>query len=54
MINRLVGEKVTIVTKVPGTTRTTIRAVVTRADAQVVLLDTPGLGKPRHHYGPSA
>lgn len=47
LVNRLVGEKVTIVTKVPGTTRTTVRAVVTREDAQVVLLDTPGLGKPR-------
>jgi GTP-binding protein Era len=46
-VNRLVGEKVAIVTKVPGTTRTTVRAVVTRADAQVVLLDTPGLAKPR-------
>ena len=45
------GEKVTIVTKVPGTTRTTIRAVVTREDAQVVLLDTPGLGKPRTTMG---
>jgi GTP-binding protein Era len=47
LVNRLVGEKVTIVTKVPGTTRTTVRAVVTREDAQVVLLDTPGLAKPR-------
>ena len=47
LVNRLVGEKVTIVTKVPGTTRTTVRAVITRDDAQVVLLDTPGLAKPR-------
>jgi GTPase len=47
LINRLVGEKVAIVTKVPGTTRTAIRAVLTRPDAQLVLLDTPGLSKPR-------
>ena len=47
LINRLVGEKVAIVTQVPGTTRTAVRAVVTREDAQVVLLDTPGLAKPR-------
>lgn len=47
LINRLVGEKVAIVTKVPGTTRTTVRAVLTRPDAQLVLLDTPGLSKPR-------
>jgi GTPase len=46
LINRLVGEKVAIVTKVPGTTRTAIRAVLTRSDAQLVFLDTPGLSKP--------
>jgi len=51
LVNRLVGEKVTIVTKVPGTTRTTVRAVVTRDDAQVVLLDTPGLAKPKTAMG---
>jgi GTPase len=38
---------VAIVTKVPGTTRTAVRAVLTRTDAQLVLLDTPGLSKPR-------
>jgi GTP-binding protein Era len=38
---------VAIVTKVPGTTRTAVRAVLTRPDAQLVLLDTPGLSKPR-------
>jgi GTP-binding protein Era len=51
LVNRLVGEKVTIVTKVPGTTRTTVRAVITRDDAQVVLLDTPGLAKPKTAMG---
>jgi GTPase len=47
LINQLVGEKVAIVTQVPGTTRTAIRAVLTRPTAQLVLLDTPGLAKPR-------
>ncbi len=51
LANQLVGEKVTIVTQVPGTTRTTVRAVVTREDAQIVLLDTPGLAKPRTAMG---
>jgi GTPase len=47
LVNRLVGEKVSIVTRVPGTTRTTVRGVVTRPEAQLVLLDTPGLSRPR-------
>ena len=47
LLNRLVGEKVAIVTEVPGTTRNAIRGVVNRPDAQVVFLDTPGLAKPR-------
>ena len=47
LLNHLLGEKVAIVTRVPGTTRNTIRGVLTRADAQIVFLDTPGLSKPR-------
>ena len=47
LLNQLVGEKVAIVTRVPGTTRNAIRGVVTREDAQLVFLDTPGLAKPR-------
>lgn len=47
LLNRLVGEKVAIVTEVPGTTRNTIRGVLTRDDAQLVFLDTPGLARPR-------
>ncbi len=47
LLNRIVGEKVAIVTRVPGTTRNAIRAVHTRADAQLAFLDTPGLAKPR-------
>ncbi|MEX2329083.1 MAG: GTPase, partial [Nitriliruptoraceae bacterium] len=46
LVNRIVGSKVAIVTDVPGTTRNAIRGVLTRDDAQVVLLDTPGLAKP--------
>jgi GTPase len=47
LMNRLVGEKVAIVTDTPGTTRNAIRGVLTREDAQLVFLDTPGLAKPR-------
>ncbi len=47
LLNHLVGEKVAIVTEVPGTTRNAIRGVLTRPDAQLVFLDTPGLARPR-------
>ena len=42
LTNRLVGEKVAIVTSKPQTTRTRITGVVTRGPLQYVLLDTPG------------
>lgn len=51
LLNRLVGEKVSIVTPVPLTTRGPIRAVQTSADAQVVWIDTPALHHPRHVLG---
>jgi GTPase len=47
LLNAIVGEKVAIVTDVPGTTRNAIRGVLTREDAQLVFLDTPGVSKPR-------
>ncbi len=51
LLNRLVGEKVAIVTDVPGTTRNAIRGVVERPDAQVVFLDLPGVAKPQSLLG---
>ena len=51
LLNHIVGEKVAIVTDVPGTTRNAIRGVHTRDDAQLVFLDTPGLAKPRTLLG---
>ena len=46
LINALVGEKVSIVTSTPQTTRNRILGVVHRPDVQVVLMDTPGIHKP--------
>ncbi len=45
LVNRLVGEKVTIVSPVEQTTRNTIRGIVADPRGQLVLLDTPGLHK---------
>lgn len=47
LLNALVGEKVAIVSDKPQTTRTRITGVLTQGEIQYVLLDTPGLHKPR-------
>jgi GTP-binding protein Era len=46
LVNALVGVKVAITSDTPQTTRHRLRAVLDREDAQVVLVDTPGLHKP--------
>ncbi|AEG44710.1 GTPase Era [Isoptericola variabilis] len=51
LTNALVGEKVAIMSARPQTTRHTIRGIVHREDAQLVLVDTPGLHRPRTLLG---
>ncbi|MDR0417496.1 MAG: GTPase Era [Propionibacteriaceae bacterium] len=51
LVNALVGQKVAIASDRPQTTRHTIRGIVNRVDAQLVLIDTPGLHRPRTLLG---
>ncbi len=51
LTNALVGEKVAIVSPKPQTTRNRITAIVERGETQFVLMDTPGIHKPRTKLG---
>ncbi len=51
LLNRILGQKVSIVSDKAQTTRTQVRGVMTRADVQVVFVDTPGIHKPRTLLG---
>ena len=53
LLNRIVGQRVSIVSSKPQTTRTEVRGVLTRPDAQIVFIDTPGIHKPRTPFGRS-
>jgi GTP-binding protein Era len=51
LTNSIVGAKIAITSNRPQTTRHVVRGVLTRPDAQLVILDTPGLHKPRTLLG---
>lgn len=51
MLNRILGQKVSIVSDKPQTTRMQVRGVLTRPDGQIVFVDTPGIHRPRTLMG---
>ena len=51
LVNNLVGEKVAITTRKPQTTRTAIKAIINKENAQIILTDTPGIHKPKNKLG---
>ena len=51
LLNRMLGQKVAIVSSKPQTTRTKIMGVLTNGDTQLVFTDTPGFHKPKNKLG---
>jgi GTP-binding protein Era len=51
LLNQMLGQKVSIVSDKPQTTRNQIRGVLTRDDVQVIFVDTPGIHKPKSLLG---
>jgi GTP-binding protein Era len=51
LINKLLGERVSIISNKPQTTRNSIRCIYTTDEYQIVFIDTPGIHKPKHMLG---
>ncbi len=51
LLNALTGQKIAIMSDKPQTTRNTIRGVITTDECQLVLIDTPGIHKPKNKLG---
>ncbi|MBN8200584.1 MULTISPECIES: GTPase Era [Bacillaceae] len=50
-LNRVIGQKIAIMSDKPQTTRNKVQGVLTTNDAQYIFIDTPGIHKPKHKLG---
>ena len=51
LMNKIMGEKLSIVSSKPQTTRNNIQTILTKENYQIVFVDTPGIHKPKHKLG---
>jgi GTP-binding protein Era len=51
LMNKLIGEKIAIISPKPQTTRNRIQSILTKEDFQVIFIDTPGIHRPKHKLG---
>ncbi|MEI5905803.1 GTPase Era [Bacillus spongiae] len=51
LLNRVIGQKIAIMSDKPQTTRNKVQGVLTQSDAQMIFIDTPGIHKPKHKLG---
>ncbi|MBD7935815.1 MULTISPECIES: GTPase Era [Cytobacillus] len=51
LLNRVIGQKIAIMSDKPQTTRNKVQGVLTTNDAQYIFIDTPGIHKPKHKLG---
>ena len=50
-LNRVIGQKIAIMSDKPQTTRNKVQGVLTQKDSQTIFIDTPGIHKPKHKLG---